>query len=168
MHLTLSPQVPTFIVCWYMWPMQTLRPQIRLENNNLSFNCLKVIVFLNLNLEKVQYLKTTMHAKYSSIQDHTKSFDHSLNVSTWHDINCFKDFARLGYYITKKSRNQQLKQQIYNPMLVYISRFNMRSRSRAWKTWYQKTRIYQFNHCFTLQTSDYDIFSDFFVVIQRH
>ena len=40
-------------------------------------------------------------------------------------------------------------------------RFNMCSQSRDWSNWYQKTRtwysIYQFTHCFTLQTSDYDV-----------
>ena len=43
----------------------------------------------------------------------------------------------------------------------------MHSQSHAWYTLYQKTEtrysIYQLTHCFTLQTSDYDIIFDFCV-----
>ena len=56
-------------------------------------------------------------------------------------------------------------------MLVEIARlaerFNMHSQSRAWRTWYQNTRtrysFYQFTHCFTLQTSDYNVIFNFCV-----
>ena len=40
-------------------------------------------------------------------------------------------------------------------------RFNKRSQSRAWLTGYQKTQTwyssYQFTHCFTLQSRDFDL-----------
>ena len=46
-------------------------------------------------------------------------------------------------------------------------RLNMHSQNRAWKTLYQKMQtwysIYQFTHCFTLQTSGYDVIFDFCV-----
>ena len=47
-------------------------------------------------------------------------------------------------------------------------RFNKHSQSLAWYTWYQKPQtwysVYQFAHCLTLQTSDYDVIVDFCVV----
>ena len=36
-------------------------------------------------------------------------------------------------------------------------RFNMRSGSLVWQTWYS---IYQFIHCFTLETCNYDVIFD--------
>ena len=45
-------------------------------------------------------------------------------------------------------------------------RFNMRSQGRAWSIGYQKMQTWysiQFTHCFSLQTSDYDVVFDLYV-----
>ena len=74
----------------------------------------------------------------------------------------YKEITRLSVFWQKVLPGNSLRTLVDIARLA--ERFNKRSQSRAWETLYQMTRtwysIYQFTHCFTLQTSDYDVIFD--------